>query len=670
MLVFDPKGLTERLIAKAETLQADGVATSAVLQVAQGVLTVSAASGVSNLDSRAAAQADQTFEIGSQTKMMTSVVILQLAEEGLIDLDARAADYLPAASVAGIENADVATIRQLLDMTSGIANFTDVVDADGIPVYGRRLLENPGTLVGHAEALEIARTQTATNAPGAAFNYSNTNYVYLGDIIERLTGKDFFVVLKERIFDVAGMGESVPQLTTADARLSSYVTNPFTGDLIDVTRAQWDLRGEAGVAATTGDMIAFLRALLVDKTLLSPASLAQMTRMMVTESGPGIQATFGLGLAGYRLDEGASYLGFTGGTLATSSATFLDVGSGTVVAVGGTSDAFNANGGVLNLFQGLADDTLWQALTDDGGPVRVTSGSAAEMRLSEDADGLHYALSGAELTLDRALKGVTTGALQFDDGSVLVVGDNAAGKVGDGAANDVDILRDFRSAAAADNQILGLGGDDVLKGGSGEDRLNGGAGDDKLWGRAGDDELNGGAGDDVMTGGSGRDRLAGGAGRDTLSGGAGDDHLYGGAGADRLSGAAGTDRMWGGAGNDRLSGGLGDDWLQGGAGRDALTGGEGADHFVFADWADSGPAAMDVITDFQRGADHIDLTGLTGADLHWIATDRLAAAGDVRLEAAGEQGIVVQIDQDGDGRADLLIRVLGQADLTSADFLF
>jgi len=307
MISFDPRGLTALLNATAETLRFDGNATAALIRVEQGPLTVTTATGLSDLAPRSPALPDQTFEIGSQTKMMTAVVILQLAEEGLIDLDAPAANYLPADTVAGIANADVATVRQLLNMTSGIANFTDAVDAEGFPIYGRMLLESPETPVGHAEALEIARTMPPTGAPGEAFAYSNTNYVFLGDMIERLTGQDYFQVLQERIFDVAGMDQSVPQLTTADDRLSSYFTNPFDGSLIDVTRAQWDLRGEAGIAAPTDDMIDFLRALLVDNTLLSPSSLAAMQSFAVTASEPGLDALFGLGLAGYRFDGGATY---------------------------------------------------------------------------------------------------------------------------------------------------------------------------------------------------------------------------------------------------------------------------------------------------------------------------------------------------------------------------
>ncbi len=516
MISFDPKGLTALLNAQAETLKADGNATATVIRVEQGPLTVTTATGFSDLETNAPARAEQTFEIGSQTKMMTAVVILQLAQEGKIDLDAKASDYLPADVVAGVPNADTATVRELLNMTSGIPNFTDAVDADGIPVYGRLLLDHPDKLIGHAEALDIARTMEATNAPGAAFNYSNTNYVYLGNMIESLTGQDFFQVLQDRIFDSAGMAHAVPQLTTGDDRLSSYRANPFTGDQIDVTRALWDLRGEAGVVAPTADMITFLRALLIDKTLLSDQALAQMEQTLEIATVPGLSERFGLGLAGFFFDGGPTYLGFTGGTLATTSATYIDPTTGTVVSLGGTSDEFNANGGAVTILQGLDKGTLWQALHDDGGAVQVTSGSAAEMTLQAAGQHLCYTLDGATLTLERDLRTLTQQNLQFTDGSVLVVGDNSESRRNDAKGNLIDIARDFAAALTHDNHLMGLGGADTLRGGLGDDRIEGGRGNDVLRGSAGDDLLQGGQGNDRIIGGAGVDTMEGGAGRDVF----------------------------------------------------------------------------------------------------------------------------------------------------------
>lgn len=117
---------------------------------------------------------------------------------------------------------------------------------------------------------------------------------------------------------------------------------------------------------------------------------------------------------------------------------------------------------------------------------------------------------------------------------------------------------------------------------------------DTQTGTAGRDTLKGGSGDDVISGRGGDDVLNGGSGDDTLSGGDGDDVLGGGSGDDLLAGGDGDDVLGGGSGDDRLDGGDGDD---------VMTGGSGDDVFVFSEGDDR-------ITDFQLGADSIDLSGL------------------------------------------------------------
>ncbi len=156
---------------------------------------------------------------------------------------------------------------------------------------------------------------------------------------------------------------------------------------------------------------------------------------------------------------------------------------------------------------------------------------------------------------------------------------------------------------------------------------------------AGHDTVHGGWGHDIVLGGAGNDDIAGyplvPLGRfaelilaedraDLLFGGAGNDTLRGGGGTDWLDGGSGRDLLLGGSGADTLRGGAGNDALEGGTGADLLVGGAGADSFVFsfvtiykAQQLPAGPgAARDVIADFQRGTDHIDLRGLQDAGEH------------------------------------------------------
>ncbi len=636
MITFDPRALLSAVNAQTEDLRASVDAPATLARITQGVLSVGGTSGVSDRESGKAAGADQTFEIGSQTKMMTAVVILQLVEQGLIDLDAKAISYLPAATVAGIPNADAATVRQLLNMTAGVPNYTEAVTTDGIPVFIQALLDRPDQVFGPQEALDIAKDMDAPSKLGE-FYYSNTNYEMLGQIIEAQTGKSFFDVLQSGIFAPAGMADTVRQLGTTDPRLSSYLENPATGTLVDVTRAPWEMRGEAGVVSTTTDMIKFLKALLVDKTLLGPAALAEMEGYIDTGSGPGFSSFFGLGLVKIAIEGGATYVGFTGGTLATASSTYIDLETGAIASLGATSEALDTASGALTVLQALQQNTAWQPGADDGGPVGIQSVAAADLTMVQGDDGLSFTFEDATLTLDRDMRALTTAGVRFADGSVLVIGDNQAGTKGDNKANTIDILRDFKGAAQADNQLFGLGGDDVLRGGHGDDRVYGGAGADTLSGKGGHDDL---YGDD------GRDHLRGDMGNDTLSGGAGDD--------------------W-------LQGGRGDDVLIGSGGRDRLQGGAGADTFVFN--SDTlGSRGRDSIDDFRTAVDRIDLSAIeTDAEdggFSWIAGQSFSGvAGELRVVSA-HGGTRIEGDEDGDGRADLMITLHCGAAINGADIIF
>ena len=175
----------------------------------------------------------------------------------------------------------------------------------------------------------------------------------------------------------------------------------------------------------------------------------------------------------------------------------------------------------------------------------------------------------------------------------------------------------------------GTQGNDVLHGHIGHDQLVGGAGHDALRGLAGNDTLIGGAGNDILNGGTGndwawfddapsgievrlwRDRVVndGHGGTDTI---VGVEHIRGSEHDDWISGNWHANRLEGGAGNDTLRGGSGNDSLEGGLGADQLVGGSGSDVFVLRSVADSGvgPAQRDLIVDFERGLDKIDLSAL------------------------------------------------------------
>lgn len=141
---------------------------------------------------------------------------------------------------------------------------------------------------------------------------------------------------------------------------------------------------------------------------------------------------------------------------------------------------------------------------------------------------------------------------------------------------------------------------------------------------------------------------------------------WGGEGNDRLIGGGSANYMDGGDGDDTIDGGAGDDRLIGGGGPDTLTGGAGADVFRYYSVQDSPPGEGDLITDFERGADKIDLSWIRG--LRWIgAVPFSGAAGELRRTMFG-----VEADMNGDGLPDLVIYLQepnGGLALTAADFM-
>jgi Ca2+-binding RTX toxin-like protein len=162
------------------------------------------------------------------------------------------------------------------------------------------------------------------------------------------------------------------------------------------------------------------------------------------------------------------------------------------------------------------------------------------------------------------------------------------------------------------------------------------------------DDLIAGRGDDLLNGKGGNDRLFGQDGRDTLRGGDGDDLLFGGDGFDILQGGAGNDTLLASAGGE------------------VMTGGAGADLFLFR--ADAEDAT---IRDFTSGEDLIDLSAID-ADLTQAGDQAFTFIGGARFGAAGElrlKGHVLLGDRDGDGVADLAIRLQKGALFDAADLI-
>ena len=161
-----------------------------LLRTPQGDLM--AASGTTQLGARNPPSADTHFRIASNTKTMTAAVILQLAQEGKLRLSDPVSKYVP-----GVPNGDNITIAQLLEMRSGLYNYTDA------PQLSASIDRDPTKVWTPAELLMMAFVHPPNFPPGTKYEYCNTNYALLGLVIEKVDGEPLATAIQQRLFDRA-----------------------------------------------------------------------------------------------------------------------------------------------------------------------------------------------------------------------------------------------------------------------------------------------------------------------------------------------------------------------------------------------------------------------------------------------------------------------------------
>lgn len=319
---------------------------------------------------------------------------------------------------------------------------------------------------------------------------------------------------------------------------------------------------------------------------------------------------------------------------------------------------------------GLGNDTLSGGagndyLVDKSGHNLLDGGSGRDTLVAGAGNDSLYGGSGRDL-----LKGgAGNDQLWGDSNHDRLMGGSGHDTLRGGAGNDLlqgQSGNDVLIGSIGNDTLEGGRGRDLLEGGRGRDLLLGGSGVDRLFGGSGADTLWGGEGNDRLFGDDGHDRLYGEAGNDRLDGGEGHDRLFGGSGRDRLLGQSGNDSLYGDSGADTLDGGRGRDLLVGGAGPDRMTGGIGADIFRYLEASDSGTGKRaDLITDFLPGTDHLDLRAL---DLQYIGRRAFTDDHQLRWQHVGSE-TRVSVDLDGDGSADMTIRLAGTLTLDGDDFL-
>ena len=351
----------------------------------------------------------------------------------------------------------------------------------------------------------------------------------------------------------------------------------------------------------------------------------------------------------------------------------LRTGGGNDLLNGGTgNDIMSASWGRDTLEGGDGNDRL------DGGPDNDTiNGGAGHDRLyGGDGNDRMDGGSGNDLLEGRQGNDWLLGMAGNDtlnglDGHDVLLAHGGNDWMRGGEGNDTFYGGDGHDSLmgdSGDDAIYAGTGNDSLYGGGGQDVLDGGGGDDLLIADAGNDTANGGYGDDSIWAVDGHNLLIGGPGNDVILAYGGNDRIYGQTGNDILTGGAGHDLIRGGVGDDRISGGTGNDFLDASAGVDTLSGESGRDVFIFTG-RESFDGSHDIITDYHRGEDVIDMTGL---NLTFIGDAQFSAngsGGQVRSYWTATTARVLEVDLNGDGRVDLTISIGSVGQLTDSDLL-
>ncbi|MFD7401867.1 serine hydrolase domain-containing protein [Streptomyces sp. NPDC059866] len=292
------------VLAVQKQAMANG-APGALTRIDFGASSYRIASGKADTAAGTAMDADRRFRVGSVSKSFTTVVLMQLVAEGRVDLDAPANDYLPKPLPD-----DRITVRHLLSHRSGLWDFTNDMFYHTVP--GFEAVRNK--VFSFQELIDLSTAHQPTVVPGAAYSYSNTNFVVLGQLIEHITGVPMATHYEQRIFQPLGLRNTSyvhPGTTITGSHARGYLRDDDTTlPLVDSTEQTVSWAQSAGaVISNSADLNRFFAAVVSGK-LVSQPQLQEMLSM-VPVNADGTQF-YGLGLRGRALSCGVKVYGHTG----------------------------------------------------------------------------------------------------------------------------------------------------------------------------------------------------------------------------------------------------------------------------------------------------------------------------------------------------------------------
>ncbi|HEX8644545.1 MAG TPA: serine hydrolase domain-containing protein [Allosphingosinicella sp.] len=297
---------------------------AAVIVTRGGRIVYAAGRGLADLEARRPITPQTVFRLGSITKQFTAAVILQLVAEGRISLDDPVTRFFPDYPQPGGR----ATVRQLLNHTSGIQSYT------GIP--GWMTEANTNRPYSTAQMIALFRDLPSPSEPGQRWDYNNSGYVLLGAIVESVTGMPWHQAVAERIARPLGLG-SISYGVTGEAApaMARGYTDGEGGTARLANRIHMSVpHGAGGLVGTVEDLAIWARALHSGR-VVSPALYQEMIRPTALPDGGSHPYGFGLGFDELR---GRPTIGHGGGIFGFNTDSFYIPSEDIFVAVFANSD--------------------------------------------------------------------------------------------------------------------------------------------------------------------------------------------------------------------------------------------------------------------------------------------------------------------------------------------
>lgn len=271
----------------------EGTFSGCVLVAQRGVILYEKAFGWKNHETRDSLSVDDAFQLASVSKQFTAAAIMLLHQEGKLDYDDTVGKYIPAFPWHGI------TIRHLLTHRAGLDKYTNVCDN----YFRERKLEEPANFT-NAQALALMDSTNARpfRKPGEKFDYSNTGYMLLALVVEKISGKPFCVYMDEHFFKPLGMhhtwintdGKNHPEKTRGYFGQWRYWQENFLDGV----------SGDKGVYCSVGDLFTWDRA-LHNGTILKKETLGEAFTGQSPELENKKPWNYGFGWRTIRFDDGA-----------------------------------------------------------------------------------------------------------------------------------------------------------------------------------------------------------------------------------------------------------------------------------------------------------------------------------------------------------------------------